>query len=333
MTNPFWTMRPTIACLIISCGVVSAVAPGREVPFEIGGKVVLVDCKVNGRGPFKFIIDSGASETVIVPPLAKELGIAREGQIFSTRTTGWVDSVEVGGSSVGRMPVYVFDPPQALPLRLDKGINYQGLLGYTFLARFVTVLDYGRRRVKFMPIARVSRHVPAVPPGDDSSAHHVGFSLRNNLIHAKGRVNGKGPVTFLVDTGSAEVLLLPSTAKSLKIRATRAPGFRDVGFTELREVSLGGAKVADVSGIVHALERERPSQVTYHGILGYPFLSNFIVTINYRERMLTLQESRGPHAAGSATGVSTKRKKPGPIRMKGKPGFLSWRPATTDAEK
>ena len=186
--------------------------------------------------------------------------------------------------------VYIFDPPQAIPLRLDKGVNYGGILGYTFLSRYLTTIDYQKLRVRFDPLPAIG--AGGAGPGT-GGVHRVAFEVREGLIHAKGSINGSGPLRLVIDTGSAEVLVLPRVADALRLVANDMPNYPGVKLAHLSSVVLGDAQVTNVPAIVHSLEREPAFGLTYDGIVGYPFLSNFLVAINYRDRVLTLTEQGG----------------------------------------
>lgn len=186
---------------------------------DIIGRVLFVDALVNGQGPFNFILDTGASETVITPRVAQKLGVSSF-PVSSRQRKGRVQSVSVGKATVEDLPVYVYDPPQALPLRLDKG-----------------------------------------------------------------------PVTFLLDTGSAEVLLWPGVAERLKLTTRVLPQYRRTALAQLARLGLGQAMVGNVPAIVRPAPAKPPAN-RYHGILGYPYLSKFVVTVDYGSRVIMLE--RGP---------------------------------------
>jgi hypothetical protein len=52
---------------------------------------------------------------------------------------------------------------------------------------------------------------------------------------------------------------------------------------------VGAAGVADVPVVIHALPNEGQAAGRYDGIVGYPFLSHFRVTVNYRDKILVLE--------------------------------------------
>jgi len=266
-----------------------------EIPIEIVGKVIFVKGEVNERKPFTLILDTGATETVLTPAAAERAGVKAAGS--GGQRKGLVKSISAAGVTARNLTVCVFDPPQALSLRLDKGMDYHGILGYTFLSRFVTTIDYKRLRVRFVPTASYVREDEKTVAGAGKLV--VPFQLNDDLIHAKAEVNGKTAVTFVIDTGSAEVVLLPQSAASLGIEAASLPGYEGIGHTTLDSISLAGARAFRVPVIIHAPPQERRSRPGYDGILGYPFLSNFVVTVNYRDKVLVL-EPAGKSANGDA---------------------------------
>jgi predicted aspartyl protease len=289
--------RPFLALLLFALwGSVRAASAQQEVPIQIAGRVIFLKGTVNGQGPLTFILDTGATETVLTPRAAQRLGIVGRpspGEQQKSRA----GAIAVGDATVRDLPIRVFDPPQALPLRLDQGVDYNGLLGYTFLERFITSIDYRRLRVRFTPLA--AQRAQADPAGCT-----VPFEIRDGLIEAKGYVNGKGPLRLLVDTGSAEILLMPRAARALDLKTSSRPGYPRVGFTTLDSLVLGTVGITNLPAIVHVLPQET-TPVAYDGIVGYPFLSCFHVTINYRDRLLTLApcEPAAPDSAAESEDV------------------------------
>jgi predicted aspartyl protease len=279
----FPVRRLLSACLCAAACAPCGAAPLDEgIPFRTAGKIVLLDAVVNGQGPFAFILDTGASETVITPPLASRLGMGAQ-RDFTAARPATARSLAVGGASVRDLDVAILDPPQAVSLRLDLGVNYQGLLGYTFLSRFVTTLDYGRQRVWLDPLPPAGGQAE----GRGAGGCTVPVAIRERLIYASGRVNGKGPFTFLIDTGSAEVLLTPRTAQAAGAAVTPSPDHRDIGRACAGRIALGKAEATNVTALVRELPRPGPASPA-DGILGFPYLSKFRATFDYRNRVLRL---------------------------------------------
>ncbi|MCK5528788.1 MAG: aspartyl protease family protein [Kiritimatiellae bacterium] len=252
-----------------------------DVPFTVAGRVMFVKAMINDAGPFSFILDSGASQTLVTPPTASRLGIKSYRSISLLK--GKIDSIAVGSAVVKNLTVYIYDPPQALPLRLNQGINYHGIIGYTFLSRFITTIDYPFKKVTFSALSKV----PAVRKkyGEKNGVYMVPFQVKQGLIHAKGEINGV-PLRLLVDTGSAEVVILPKVSVKLKLASSRGGAKAAPKFVTLDSVKLGGVEVKDIQAVIHSPVGEASLNSGYDAIVGYPFLSKFKITLNYRDHVL-----------------------------------------------
>lgn len=105
------------------------------------GKPIWVDARVNGGGPVRLMLDTGASVTVINPRALSAVGVpSRTGRRGSIRgATGTasvlyvrVDAIEIGQARAGPLEVVSHD------VEFEQG---DGLLGRDFLDRFHVTID------------------------------------------------------------------------------------------------------------------------------------------------------------------------------------------------
>lgn len=117
-----------------------------RVPFRLSDtKHLLVRAKINGKGPFLFIIDTGAPAVYVAGDTAKQIGL-------TAGKNGWANAARIeveGGATVENLPVRLDDPTQlkgmnALGL---EGAHLDGILGYNLLARFAMDIDVSRLRM------------------------------------------------------------------------------------------------------------------------------------------------------------------------------------------
>ena len=106
---------------------------------------LFVDVMVNGQGPFRFLVDSGADRSVIGLALARRLGLAPAGvaRVQSMAGAADVETVRLDSLAVG--------PSVSTGLRLpalgEAFIGADGLLGIDALAESRILLDYEKRQV------------------------------------------------------------------------------------------------------------------------------------------------------------------------------------------
>lgn len=135
--------------------------PGVEpvvVPFQmLASNHMVVEVKLNGKGPFTLIFDVGSPVTLLSNRAARESGLVKGDDggfpmLFGARGAQQVDKLEVGSLVADDVPVLVMDHPvvAALAQVLKKPLD--GLMGHTFFARYKTTIDYKAQTMAFVPV-------------------------------------------------------------------------------------------------------------------------------------------------------------------------------------
>jgi predicted aspartyl protease len=112
--------------------------------------LILLPAWLNGRGPFQFALDTGASTTVISSETARELCIAGSpipnvtgggGVIPASSAT--LGSIAIGTAVAHDLAILILDALTMLSTAL--GTRLDGILGYNFLREFTVTVDYPQR--------------------------------------------------------------------------------------------------------------------------------------------------------------------------------------------
>jgi hypothetical protein len=127
------------------------------VPFQmLPSNHMVVEAKVNGKGPYRFIFDLGAPVTLLTNKVAEEAGAIPKGAprspFMGTRGPGEVKSLAFGDLVAEDVPVIIMDHPVlgALGGLFQRPLS--GIIGYTFWARYRMTIDYQARRLTFTPV-------------------------------------------------------------------------------------------------------------------------------------------------------------------------------------
>jgi clan AA aspartic protease (TIGR02281 family) len=112
--------------------------------------LVMVEVAVNGKGPFNFAVDTGASMTLISPTVARRSGvklsdiraraIGASGQ--SEATFGKLKSLRVGQAQVSNIKIAVMSMRH---INRSAKPRVDGIIGYNFLKRYRVTIDYANR--------------------------------------------------------------------------------------------------------------------------------------------------------------------------------------------
>ncbi len=181
-----------------------------SVPAEIVGHAMFVNVMVNGHGPFRVLVDTGCSITLISPELAAAVGAVVPDQIkdFVAAQNGLgdptnvtpvvIESIELGG-------VRFEDVPAAVSNSFDRlstiqGRRIDGALGFPLFSDLYVGLDFPNQRVL------LGRQWPAGVPAIQAGLPVVEHA---DVPFVQVQIQGK-PVEVMIDTGSNHGLQLPA---------------------------------------------------------------------------------------------------------------------------
>jgi hypothetical protein len=119
--------------------------PGQVVPVAVHGPLTVASVQLNGQGPFRMIIDTGATSCSIAPRVARLLRLNAEYSVLNVtpngkRLTPGISSVEVElGTRVAKNVAFLWQESRGLA---EAGVEVDGVLGQSLLSRFDYLLDY-----------------------------------------------------------------------------------------------------------------------------------------------------------------------------------------------
>lgn len=172
---------------------------------------VVAPVHVNGQGPFRFIVDTGANRSVLSPGLAQRLGLTPfgEGPVHTIHGETIAPMVNVRSLNYGSLAL----PGDQIPLLGGAVLSgEQGLLGVDGLRNRRMLMDFERNCIEIVP-SRSARSLRGWT--------RIDGELRfGHLMMVRGNVRGM-PVNVLVDTGSNATLANTALTEALRTRMRR----------------------------------------------------------------------------------------------------------------
>ena len=109
--------------------------------------IVTLPTYINGKGPYDFVLDTGAGGTLLTPKLANELNIAMSGQKVKAAGIGGavdavltkLDKLRVNDKEHSDVNIIIADVSKLTP---RGNIIETGILGFNFLRNYKVVIDY-----------------------------------------------------------------------------------------------------------------------------------------------------------------------------------------------
>jgi hypothetical protein len=213
---------------------------------------ILVPVIVNNRGPFRFVLDTGANRTVLTPRLAATLGlqVAHDSKITMSGVTGSasvptvaVEQVKVGSVSLNR---------QQLPVADSLSSDVDGILGVDALGGTRVIVDFDAGKVQIR-----KAHREGVMDGMTRVPGRFRFGRLLVVQASIGRI----PVKAVIDTGSEYTL----ANLALRAKLGLPPGFTASGSTDVIGETLarqrGERRQTPVLRMGSAIQIARPTLI------------------------------------------------------------------------
>jgi predicted aspartyl protease/Tfp pilus assembly protein PilF len=289
-----------------------------SVPFEATDNRPILEVRVNGqKAPLKFVLDTGSGMSVVSEQTAKRLGIKPVAKGGLARAVGgggkfeivygFLESLEIGNAKVSNVPVYI-------RRFFDSHLPVDGYLGLSVVAKFLTSIDYGTRRMSLVRqhqieeletwtmIRRPENIQTLIPVSPNDGAVEVPLrTTSSGFLSGEVGLDGfEKNVNFIIDTAASITVIseklsqeeqLLDLLQPSKMRVFGAAGVtEDVKLLQLPRLSLGLSKLEKINAAVLDLEPvNETAGFTQAGILGGNFLRNFRIYFDFARGAMRLE--------------------------------------------
>lgn len=294
--------RSTIAVVVI-CGLAAVLAfaqahrslpqpdirlktPEVTVPMDLTSGIPVVQLTVNGKGPYPFVVDTGAAGTVLSDSLAQELGLQSVGEVEVHSPMGdhslpgklvRIDTIEFGQAVLENVMAVAFDASNVF----HKPDAPRGVLSANSFNGYLLTLNY--------PQSRLELQAGELPSADGKQI--LDFEASGPLISIPVRIAGT-EIHADLDSGSIDGIMLPGEyAKQLPLSGglTQAETRHTVDATvEHQKGTLSGE--LKIGGFSANNPEIIFSDRSPHANVGSKFLSRFSITVDRKNHRVQLKE-------------------------------------------
>jgi hypothetical protein len=263
-----------------------------NIPFRFIGNHLYIPVVVAGKERL-WILDTGAGMSVIDKAFADEMGLETKGDLKGRGAAGTVDAsfavlppYELEGIRFNEQTVAVIDMSELIR---RIGVDLAGILGFDFLSRFVTKVDYASELVSFYD-----------PEGFDytGDGSPVDVHLEESVFRTHAVLDGDHSGTWLFDLG-AGVTHLDGTY-ALREGYTERDGVLRMGHGAANEIQLKAVKGESIELAGYTLNdpdigfayggTDTVFTADRLGILGNSLFRNFVVYVDYETEQVILEK-------------------------------------------
>ncbi len=264
--------------------------------------LMIIEAYINDSGPYRFLVDTGATSTVISNELIDQLKIPVIASAVAKCVGGTgktathlckAAKLRFGPVEISNLPVSSFDN------KIFQGL-IDGVLSTSDLADFLITLDYPGQRILLEP--RGPEKGDKIRPVLPIDVTKLDFRIFGNLILLPVSINGHVNRNFLFDTGAVMSALSKRQASFLGVNEETPNAKVDIEFAGACGIAhsvLGVDKVLlslgkikqDYAKIlaIHLGEISKEVGSEISGILGADFYSKRVVKIDYRQGTIRIE--------------------------------------------
>lgn len=269
-----------------------------SLPLEFRSDHTLVQVTLNGKGPYRFFLDTGGAN-VISPSVAKALGLEAKGAVQGGGVGSGEEAfalvkvarVGLGEAWMGDQTFLVIPSLEAIGPKM--GMDIAGVVGWELFRRFVVRVDSGSTRLTLaVPRTWTYRGRGVAVP----------FTFNEHQPQVAGELDGI-PGRFDLDTGSGSTLdVYGPFAKEHRLKEKAARSIRTVtgegvggevwgDVYRAHELKLGGVAMADpvvalADATAGAFAKEGAA-----GNVGQGFLKRFDLVFDYSRKTIWFERN------------------------------------------
>jgi len=263
-----------------------------NIPFQFIGNHLFIPVVVGCKERL-WVLDTGASMTVISKKFAEELGLELQGDMKGAGAGGTV------AISFTTLPPYSvkgieFKEQQVASMDMDElnriiGLDLAGILGYDFLSRFVTKVDYANEIVSFYDPETFKY---------EGSGTALDVHMKQSVFETTATLDGVHSGTWLFDLGAGSVSLeaVYAEQENFTDRKGVVSLGRGAGHTfpnksiKCDSIQVGGFTVYSPRVGFAFVGSETSAPADRIGILGNNLFRNFVVYCDYANERVVLEK-------------------------------------------
>ena len=280
-------------------------APTTTVPFRIAENAIIVDAMINGKGA-ALMFDTGFGAAVVLNDairIGKQTGSITLQDFVGTFQA---PTVKITSLKLGDMKIDTKDLSEAVLGREDYSFSYgmhcDGIMGFEVIKNNITGISYQKSRFEFYPkTVDISKWVPdnkrtflakLLPTGHSSMEMSVETPAGKRLVLALDTGNAFYATTHKDVLERVGLWSASAEPKFIK-QSFVASGAVDSWSLKLKDMKIFGVPVS--AGVWDIIDLPS-SSAEGDGTVGFGFLHNFNIIIDYDRRRVWLENYTGKTA-------------------------------------
>jgi hypothetical protein len=273
------------------------------IPLKRAGRLLLIEAVVDNE-PGNLVFDTGASGLVFNSTYFRNHSRSAGGN--SNGITGGIglteqitiDKIEFANLTYKNIRA---DMTNLGHIENRRGVKILGLIGFNMIRNFEILIDVKNNQLKLFRIDKTGKRI-GQGQSKFKSDHNQKIADNSNILFLEGKVGGKN-LNFCFDTGAETNVISSYSSKNIlsTLTITRRSGLRGAGvagkevlFGRMNDFSMGNQQIKGMETIISNLDALSEAYgKKIDGMLGYNFMEQGILCINFARKQFGLQFTKG----------------------------------------
>ncbi|HTX59174.1 MAG TPA: aspartyl protease family protein [Verrucomicrobiae bacterium] len=270
------------------------------VPIELSENHVYLSVMLDGKGPYRFIFDTGG-QNVVDPAVAKAIGAFGKGEAqgggvgAATQSLSFakVDTLQIGDATLKDQLFAVAPVRQGFGITAGQPVD--GLIGFEVLSRFVTTFDYaGGRVVLQMPgTYQAPAHAGVIPIVLDGTQPQFGCAIDGVLTECTIDTGSRASLSLFTPFIKAHPQVVPTALTADGVNGFGFGGAELGKLARVRTLSFGTFTLPDLVGDYSTMSQGAFAAPFIGANVGGGVWKRFTMTLDYGKLTMTLTPNAG----------------------------------------
>ncbi|MCE3281595.1 MAG: hypothetical protein K0Q66_332 [Chitinophagaceae bacterium] len=271
-------------------------------PFQLlSGGIIILEAKLDDfSDTLNFILDTGSGGISIDSTTCAYLGLKRVASEKTIRGIGGIKNVEFSmnhtlrlpGLSVSNLDFHINDYDL---LTSVYGLQIDGIIGYSFLRRYIVALDYDEHVMSVYTPGnyKYPKGGQLMRPVFSSIPMQPAVIKENKTVQSNFYFDtGAGLCFLMTEEFAKDSSMFQNGKRMFSTQAEGLGGKRPMQLTVVKEVKIGPYRFRKVPTLVFNDEFNVTSYPNTGGLIGNDLLRRFNVVLNYPEQVIHLQPNK-----------------------------------------
>ncbi|MBS0286104.1 MAG: retropepsin-like domain-containing protein [Proteobacteria bacterium] len=266
------------------------------ISFDDTNNSIVVQVMINGKGPYRFLVDTGLGFSTMTTELERELNLPKvmEGGFYINNVVHQVKFYRVKELSIGEAKLnnydFIVSPKLTVidDVKKVRNISFDGILGFGAFKHYLLAIDYPQKKLS-LESGTLTNDPSALKYKNDYNVPVLSIKF---LDKDKKTLDA----LFMIDSGFNEEFFLPPNINAIDLKPLKTTegkglgteGESTVGIVQIDGYALIGNEIINNPKLAYRTTKMKGASPI--GLMGHAIISKFKITFDQKNALIKFEK-------------------------------------------